>query len=133
MMAEPNQQLIPILRAYEIRLLRSTLSPPSSPSPPPPPLQQQQQQLLSDSTQNLLSLIDHLISFIETGNYLQALSSPLSTLLVPNPFHDVAHSLASAQDNEAKASTLILLLCVAVASFFCFIHSNFTGFVSLFF
>lgn len=129
-MAEAQCQ---ILRGYELRLLRCTLSPPPSDSPSPFPF--------FDINNNLHAHINDLLTCIEAGNYLQALSSPGAKLLVELSdltlhsadlfYSDLVEQFlekgTTSIDEEERACRVILVMCVAVAAFFCFIQCNITG------
>uniref|UniRef100_A0A6N2LES6 Uncharacterized protein n=1 Tax=Salix viminalis TaxID=40686 RepID=A0A6N2LES6_SALVM len=125
-----------ILRCYELRLLRCTLTPPppDSPSLSPP----------SDPI-NLHSHINFLLTCIQSGNYLQALSSDsaklvtASTQLDSNKSPDrvytelverVEQFIRDGGGDEENGFRVILVICVAIAAFFCFIQGNITGPVS---
>ncbi|QHN98153.1 hypothetical protein HN51_045906 [Arachis hypogaea] len=128
-------------RAYELRLIRCTLTPPppsDSPIQSPP------------SDHHLHTLINHLLSSIESGSYHQALTSDASRLVFglanDSPLPDPVNSVDSAErfysellhraeffvaddsvGDSDKAYMAILVLCIAVAAFLGFTQCNFTG------
>lgn len=129
------------IRSYELRLVRCTLLPfPSTSRPQPPP---------SDQAHHLNALINNLLALIETGNYLQVFNSEASRLVFrlgddsPFPFDnslDCADRLYSellkraesfievdAANDAAKASRMLLVVCIAVAAFFGFTQYSITG------
>ncbi|KAJ6926332.1 tetratricopeptide repeat protein 27 [Populus alba x Populus x berolinensis] len=129
-----------ILRGYELRLLRCTLAtppPPSdSPSPCPP----------SDPN-DLHSHINFLLTCIQSGNYLQALFSDSAKLVTASTQIDSTKSPdrvyselverveqfirdGGGGGDEEDGFRVILVICVAIAAFFCFIQGNITGPVS---
>ncbi|GKV20826.1 hypothetical protein SLEP1_g30887 [Rubroshorea leprosula] len=127
---------IELLRLYELRLLRCTLIPPPH-------------SLSSDSNGSLPSLyssIDDILTSIESGNYLEALSSDSCRLVLQLPEFDVADSPEVAEqvysdlllrvesfivegsvDDADRACRVLLVLCIAVAAFFWFLQWNITG------
>lgn len=122
-----------ILRCYELRLLRCTLTPPppDSPSLSPP----------SDPI-NLHSHINFLLTCIQSGNYLQALSSDSAKLVTASTQLDSTKSpdrvytelverveqfIRDGGGDEENGFRVILVICVAIAAFFCFIQGNITG------
>ncbi|KAH9707115.1 TPR REGION domain-containing protein [Citrus sinensis] len=141
------EKQLEILRGYELRLLRCTLA------PPPSDLRIQSQPLNEESQCSILPLHEHinsLINSIESGHYLQALSSDeakhaLDTL----DFVDINDSAECADrvysellqlvkasivnDSEIdvdKACRVILLMCLSIAALFWFTQCNVTGLFS---
>ena len=135
------EKQLEILRGYELRLLRCTLA------PPPSNLRIQSQPLNEESQCSILPLHEHinsLINSIESGHYLQALSSDeakhaLDTL----DFVDINDSAECADrvysellqlvkasivnDSEIdvdKACRVILLMCLSIAALFWFTQCN---------
>ncbi|GLT80646.1 hypothetical protein SLA2020_520750 [Shorea laevis] len=127
---------IELLRLYELRLLRCTLTPPPhSPS--------------SDSNGSLpplYSSIKDILTSMESGNYLEALSSDGARLVLQLPEFDVADSPEVAEqvysdlllrvesfivegsvDDADRACRVLLVLFIAVAAFFWFLQCNITG------
>ncbi|KAM7267769.1 hypothetical protein ACFE04_009935 [Oxalis oulophora] len=124
------------LRDYELRLLRCT----SSLQPPP---------LSTDHSLPPIPLhghIDSLLSFIEAGDYLQALSSDAARIILDSPnsddFTDSAESASTAYsdlmhrvesfindstDDSEKGARSLLVVCVAVAALLWFTQCNITG------
>ncbi|WCJ25128.1 Protein prenylyltransferase superfamily protein [Euphorbia peplus] len=129
-MADEQQlRLRLILRGYELRLLRCTSSDISPPSD-------------DTNTNNIHSMINDLLNLIETGHYLQALSSDAAKLLThlpalpdscsPEHFYSelldhVGHFITNSDDDDEAACRAILVLCVAIAAFFLFTQNNITG------
>ncbi|OIW21816.1 hypothetical protein TanjilG_11551 [Lupinus angustifolius] len=135
------QPLINSIRSYELRLIRSTLFP-----PPSDPLPQSQ-----PSDHHLHNLINGILASIESGSYLEALTSEPSSLVFQlghdSPLPQLDNSVDSADrvysellnraelfvrydslDNEAdKASRVVLVVCIAIAAFLGFTQCNFTG------
>ncbi|KAE9608627.1 putative 43kDa postsynaptic protein [Lupinus albus] len=129
------------IRSYELRLIRSTLS-----SPPSDPLPQSQ-----PSDHYLHNIINGILASIESGSYLQAITSEPSSIVFQlghdSPLRQLNNSVDSADrvysellnraeffvrydssDSEAdKASRVVLVVCIAVAAFLGFTQCNFTG------
>ncbi|KAK4598899.1 hypothetical protein RGQ29_016089 [Quercus rubra] len=139
----PETERAVLLRGYELRLLRCTLpSSPPSDSPPPPPQPQP-----SDHHQTHSSLLNDLLSSIEAGDYLRALSSDAAALLLrPLSDDDSSSSSSSAdrvysellrrvesflvsepEDDEDEAYKALLVVSIAVAAFLAFTQCNMTG------
>ncbi|VVA28890.1 PREDICTED: tetratricopeptide repeat [Prunus dulcis] len=139
---------LPILRGYELRLLRCTLqSPASDPSPYPQPSDH------AHPTHHLHPLINDLLTSIESGHYLQALTSPdvnrvVFKLAQSDSLGDSAECAdrvyselldrvesfiskeCEEEENDSgkdKAYRVIVVLCIAVAAFFGFAQCNLTG------
>ncbi|KDP35721.1 hypothetical protein JCGZ_10493 [Jatropha curcas] len=130
------------LRGYELRLLRCTLGAPSS---QPPSLSDACCLNDDNNIKNLYLLINRLLNLIETGNYLEALSSDAAKLVIHLP--ELPESSSADQvysklvegvqwfimsggvevDDGERACRMILVLCVAVAAFFFFTQCNITG------
>ncbi|CAN0914414.1 Tetratricopeptide repeat protein 27 homolog [Linum grandiflorum] len=127
-----------LIRSYELRLLRCTYS------PPPPSSGHQSQSVSSPSSGPLSSklheTIDQVLSFIENGNYLQALSfAELLSLDFSDEGSDddricsqldtnVERFIVNGDDDEEEiACRMILVLCFGVASLFYFTQCNTTG------
>ncbi|CAN1843491.1 Tetratricopeptide repeat protein 27 homolog [Linum perenne] len=125
-----------LIRSYELRLLRCTYSPPSSSNPP--------SQSHSSPSSNALSskphdTINQLLSFIEGGNYLQALSfAELLSFSFSDENSDddricseldanVEQFVVNGDDEEGIACRAILVLCFGVAALFYFTQCNTTG------
>ncbi|XP_020213040.1 tetratricopeptide repeat protein 27 [Cajanus cajan] len=121
------------IRGYELRLIRCTLSP----SQPLNPRREHEP---------LDGRINDLLNSIESGNYVQALTSEHSSALVfqlaghDSPPLDAADRLYSelvdraesfvrdaASDAAEQRRRAVVVLCVAVAAFLGFTQSNFTG------
>jgi len=126
-----------ILRGYELRLLRCTLKPPPPPSDSPSPCP-------PSDPNNLHSHINFLLTCIQSGNYLQALSSDSAKLVTALTQLDstkspdrVYNELVERVEqfirdgggggDEEDGFRVILVICVAIAAFFCFIQGNITG------
>lgn len=139
------EQEVEILRGYELRLIRCTLFSPLSDVPP-------QSGSFDDrrfSHHNSLHLhINDLLNFIESGNYLAALSSDAARLVLESSELDLEDSVESAdkfysellgraesfvvndcKDDEDKACRVILVMCIAIAALFWFTQCNLTGWV----
>ncbi|CAL8114489.1 unnamed protein product [Prunus armeniaca] len=137
-----------ILRGYELRLLRCTLqSPASDPSPHP------QQSDHAHPTHHLHPLINDLLTSIESGHYLRALTSPdvnraVFKLAESDSLGDSAECAdrvyselldrvesfiskeCEEEENDSgkdKAYRVIVVLCIAVAALFGFSQCNSTG------
>ncbi|KAK6228980.1 hypothetical protein SCA6_017931 [Theobroma cacao] len=128
---------IQILRGHELRLMRCALRPPSSPSP-------SSQSFASDDSPPLHAFISNILTSIESGDYLGALSSDAARLVLASPDSDIfsdtpdrvysdlldrVESLInepSIEDAE-KACRVVLVVCVAVAALFWFTQCNLTG------
>ncbi|XVF24324.1 hypothetical protein REPUB_Repub13aG0118000 [Reevesia pubescens] len=121
-----------ILRGYELRLLRCTLHPPPSglfPHSPP-----------SDCNTSdfypLHVLISDILTSIETGDYIGALSSKAARLVLDLPDSELSDSpdrayldlldrvqsflSTNSLDESTKAFRVVLVMCIAVAAFFFF-------------
>ncbi|KAK9715831.1 hypothetical protein RND81_06G192400 [Saponaria officinalis] len=120
---EEHQQII---RYYELRLLRCTL--PSQPSTstvlhPPPPYHS--------------PLTDEIISLIETGRYVDALSSAASRTVFqladsvdspdPTQFFAELERVVESFLTDASADKVFLVVSVAVAALLAFVQCNFSG------
>ncbi|KAK4573444.1 hypothetical protein RGQ29_031415 [Quercus rubra] len=142
MSQQPETERAVLLRWYELRLIRCTLtsSPPSN-SPPPPPQPQP-----SDHHRIHSSLLNDLLSSIEAGDYLRALSSDAAALVLRQLADDESSSSSSADrvysellrrvesflvsepaDDEDKAYRALLVVSIAVAAFLAFTQCNMTG------
>ncbi|XP_024041240.1 tetratricopeptide repeat protein 27 isoform X4 [Citrus clementina] len=138
------EKQLEILRGYELRLLRCTLA------PPPSDLRIQSQPLNEESQCSLLPLHEHinsLIDSIESGHYLQALSSDAAKLVLDtldfvdlNDSAECADRVYSAllqrvetfivndsENDVDKACRVILLMCLSIAALFWFTQCNVTG------
>ncbi|GAV61758.1 TPR_11 domain-containing protein [Cephalotus follicularis] len=123
---------VEILRGYELRLLRCTFSPPPS-----------DHQIPSHHHHPLHSHINHLLSFIEAGDYLQALSSDAARLLLHSTFSHFTDSadrvyseliervesflVNDSVDDYEIACKVVLVMCLAIAAFLWFTQCNLTG------
>ncbi|OMO89448.1 Tetratricopeptide-like helical [Corchorus olitorius] len=130
---------IEILRGHELRLLRCTLHPPPSNSSP------SFQSLDSTASPSPLhALISNILTSIESGDFLGALSSDAARLVLASPDSDLSSDLPDrvysdlldrvesflnepSIDDAEKACRVVLVLCVAVAAFFWFTRCNLTG------
>ncbi|CAA7061511.1 unnamed protein product [Microthlaspi erraticum] len=127
---------IGILRGYELRLLRCTVSLP----PSDPPLESQ------SGTHQHDTLIRSLLSSIESGDYLGALDSDAAKAILGDAELDLVDSVDSAEifyselldkvesfvvngspDNIEKARRAILVMCLAIAAALWFTRCNLTG------
>ncbi|XP_022874841.1 tetratricopeptide repeat protein 27 homolog [Olea europaea var. sylvestris] len=142
-----QQQEIEALRHLELRLLRCTLPSDHPSQPPPPPLL-----TLSSPCSILHSLLNAVVSLIESGNYLQALSSSASQSLFANlkfvsPESESASrfysdSLLECVDSflnvngsenlepesmELKGYKVLLVMAIGVSALLAFIQCNITG------
>nr|XP_023924639.1 tetratricopeptide repeat protein 27 homolog [Quercus suber]POE95544.1 tetratricopeptide repeat protein 27 like [Quercus suber] len=139
MSQQPEAERAVLLRGYELRLLRCTLtSSPPSDSPPPPPQPQP-----SDHYQTHSSLLNDLLSSIESGDYLRALSSDAAALVLQQLSDDESSSadrvysellrrvesflVLEPEDDEDKAYRALLVVSIAVAAFLAFTQCNMTG------
>lgn len=149
-MAKPNHK---IARAFELRLLRCSLSPPTPETPSPPPS-------ASPHHESLPLLIESVVSSIEKGDYSAALSSDAVRLVFPfadswafddsidgaDRFYCDAESSASSflqqsgsdawlsvleteEDGAERSLRAVLVLCIGVAAFLSFTQCNLTGLV----
>ncbi|EFH48018.1 predicted protein [Arabidopsis lyrata subsp. lyrata] len=124
------------LRGYELRLLRCTVSL----TQPDPPLLSQSGVHPHDS------LIRSLLSSIEAGNYLGALASDATKLILGDSEFDLVDSVDSAErvysqlldkvesfvvndssDEIDKARRAVLVMCLAIAAALWFTRCNLTG------
>lgn len=137
---EPEEEAL-LNREHELRLIRCTLSPLPSMFPP--------QSSPSEKAPNLDALINHLLALIESGNYFQVFNSQASRLVFQlgdeSPFFlddtiDCADRLYSellkravsfievnSTNDAAKASRIMLVMCIAVAAFLGFSQCSITG------
>ncbi|XP_061998164.1 uncharacterized protein LOC133715625 isoform X2 [Rosa rugosa] len=139
-MSEPSPDLA-ILRGYELRLLRCTFLCPPPPSDPEQPSDQ------TSPTHPLSPLISALLTSIESGRYLEALTSAEANRLVfkltdsnslvdhdaDRVYSDLLRRVESficeeAEDNgKDQAYRVVVVLCIAVAALLAFTQSNLTG------
>ncbi|CAE6127226.1 unnamed protein product [Arabidopsis arenosa] len=124
------------LRGYELRLLRCTVSVPKS----DPPLESQSGVHPHDS------LIRSLLSSIEAGDYLGALASDATRLIIGDSEFELVDTVDSAErvyselldkvesfvlnessDEIDKARRAVLVMCLAIAAAFWFTRCNLTG------
>lgn len=136
-MADHHFQL---LRGFELRLLRCTLSPPLSTS---------SSHSSHDQTQYsspICTYINTLLNSVESGDYLHVLHSEPARLLFPSLNFDILDSAECADrfyselllrvetfllnDSKSefdKACNVVLVMCLAIAALFWFTQSNMTG------
>ncbi|ESQ41712.1 hypothetical protein EUTSA_v10012633mg [Eutrema salsugineum] len=133
---------IGILRGYELRLLRCTVSLPTSDPPPETHLLDESQ----SGTHQHDSLIRSLLSSIEAGDYLGALASDATRLILGDSELDLVDSVDSAErvyselldkvesfvvnasyDEIDKARRAVLVMCFAIAAALWFTRCNLTG------
>lgn len=129
-----------LLRQYELRLLRCTL-----PSPPPSENVPAPSQPLSHQANPLHTLIEDILSSIESGNYVQALSSDASRTVFEHinfseffkDSVDCADRFYSELQNSVASFLVgneplrvVLITSIAVAAFLAFTQCNLTGSVS---
>ncbi|KAJ0243692.1 Protein prenylyltransferase superfamily protein [Hirschfeldia incana] len=133
---------IRILRGYELRLLRCTVSPPSSDSPSESQFPDESQ----SETHPHDALIRSLLSLIEAGDYLGALSSDATRVILGDAELELVDSVESAErvyselldkvesfvandssDEIDKARRAVLVMCLAISSAFWFTRCNLTG------
>lgn len=132
-MAEYEETLV--LRGHELRLLRCTLR-------PPPP-----DHSSSDSGASLPplhALISNILTSIESGDYLGALTSDAALLVLASPESDLSADSPDrvysqlldrvesfinepSIDGAEKACRIFIVVCVSVAALFWFIQNNLTG------
>ncbi|KAJ4872529.1 Protein prenylyltransferase superfamily protein [Raphanus sativus] len=127
---------VQILRGYELRLLRCTVSSPPSDSPPES----------QPETHPHDSLINSLLSSIESGDYLGALDSDATRLILGDAELDLVDSVDSAErvysellvkvetfvvndssDEIDKARRAVMVMCLAIAAALWFARCNLTG------
>ncbi|KAJ4908269.1 Protein prenylyltransferase superfamily protein [Raphanus sativus] len=128
---------VQILRGYELRLLRCTVSSPPSDSPPES----------QSETHPHDSLINSLLSLIESGDYLRALDSDAARLILGDAESDLVDSVDSAErvysellhrvesfvaandssDEIGKARRAVMVMCLAIAAALWFTRCNLTG------
>ncbi|EOA19932.1 hypothetical protein CARUB_v10000181mg [Capsella rubella] len=124
---------VEIIRGYELRLLRCTVSVPQSDLPPES----------QSGTHPHDSLISSLLSSIEAGDYLGVLASDATKLilgdsefeqvdsaeLVYSELLDKVESFVvnDSSDEIDKARRAVLVMCLAIASAFWFTQCNLTG------
>ncbi|XP_031123423.1 tetratricopeptide repeat protein 27 homolog [Ipomoea triloba] len=146
-MAELREKIIYSIRASELRLLRCTLPSDHSPSSPEPPT--------GSPFAHLHRLLDQVIELIESGQYIQALSSPaVLSVFSTSQFHpqfvdsgESAHQFYSEfvpgcvasffndtnGDGNLEDLSLVngfkalVVISIAVASFLAFVQCNTTG------
>lgn len=121
---------INLLRRYELRLLRCSIAPPFHPLP--------SDDETSTSLSPLHSHITNLLTSIESGEYLQALSSDAAHLvfysheLDTNVADEVITELlnrveAFVYEESDRDARVVLVMCVAVAALLYFTQCNMTG------
>ncbi|XVE98988.1 hypothetical protein REPUB_Repub03eG0157200 [Reevesia pubescens] len=128
-----------VLRGHELRLLRCTLRPPSSDSSP-----HSQPSDFDASLPPLHAHISNIIAFIESGDYLGALSADAARLVLASPDSDLSSDSPDrvysqlldrvesfinepSVDDAEKAFRVVLVVCVAVAALLWFTQCNLTG------
>ena len=128
-----------VLRGHELRLLRYTLRP-----PPSDPSSHCQPSDFDASLPPLHAIISNILTSIESGDYLGALSSDAARLVLASPDSDLSsespdrvyselldrvESLINEPsiDDAEKACRVVLVVCVAVAALFWFSQCNLTG------
>ncbi|KAK3205795.1 hypothetical protein Dsin_019841 [Dipteronia sinensis] len=135
------EQHLEILRRYELRLLRCAVAP----LPSDPHLQSQPSDDRTTVLYPLHSHINALLTSIESGDYLRALSSDAARLVFHSPeLEDLVNSAESADrvyselldrveafiENDAdndRDGRVVLLMCLAVAALLWFTQCNMTG------
>ncbi|OMO99583.1 tetratricopeptide repeat-containing protein [Corchorus capsularis] len=131
-----GEEEIKLLRGYELRLLRCTLHP-----PPSNPSHDSRPPASDDSLGLYHALISDMLSSIEAGDFIGALSSKAARLVLeesklsesPETAYlellDRVHLFISADsiDDSERACRAIIVMCIAVAAFFCFTQCNLTG------
>lgn len=145
MSEQPEAEAALLLHGYELRLLRCTLA--SSLSNP----QNQPPHRPVDVSAALLALIEDILTSIEAGDYLRALSSEAAGLFVQSADDSYIDSAECADrvysdildrvqsfvlgENESreddrdkdKGFRVMLVICVAIAAFLGFTQGNMTG------
>ena len=128
-----------VLRGHELRLLRCTLRPPSS-----DPSSHCQPSDFDASLPPLHAIISNILTSIEPGDYLGALSSDAARLVPASPDSDLSSESPDrvyselldrvesfinepSIDDAEKACRVVLVVCVAVAALFWFSQCNLTG------
>lgn len=138
-MSETPEGELELLRGYELRLLRCTLSPPLPSTP-------QEHSLFSCQTNDIHALIDHLVSSVESGDYQGALTSKwvqqafrLSTGNCVNSIESANRIYSELQErveqfvvqdsaNEVdRIRRAVLVMAMAVAAILVFNQCNLTG------
>ncbi|KAL9279752.1 putative tetratricopeptide-like helical domain superfamily, acetyltransferase A, auxiliary subunit [Arabidopsis thaliana] len=133
---------VEILRGYELRLLRCTVSFPQTGSP----LESQPLDGTQSGTHPHDSLITSLLSSIEAGDYLGALSSEATKLILGDSELNLVDTVDSAEqvyselldkvesfvvndssDEIDKARRAVLVMCLAIAAALWFTRCNLTG------
>lgn len=156
MAEEGNHAPVGPLRNFELRLLSCTLPSSSSSAvdssnraPPPVPSSKYETMSCRDHYHNLHSLIENVLTLIESGHYLRALSSDASRsifnfdLFKEASFQDYSSAnrfysefiincatsfITGDGDNVVEKSyRAFLVTMIAVAAFLSFTQSNFTG------
>ncbi|KZV46784.1 tetratricopeptide repeat protein 27 [Dorcoceras hygrometricum] len=133
---EQQSNKIQALRHLELRLFRCSL-PSDHPAPPPSPTQ-------SSAVSSLLPLINDVVTLIESGQYVQALSSSASQTLFSSLQFGLSESAqqfyseslphcansfldVNEESWEDTASKALLVVAVAVAALLAFTQCNVTG------
>ncbi|KAL5699133.1 hypothetical protein ACHQM5_030075 [Ranunculus cassubicifolius] len=119
------------LRDFELRLLRCSLTPPTTTSPSPPNS--------NPATTSLIhQLTSEIITLIELGDYIAALSSQSTNLLFKslNSFEfesadrfylEIHNSIDSFLEEDDDGCKGLMVMSIGIAAFFAFIQMNITG------
>ncbi|CAA0817995.1 Protein prenylyltransferase superfamily protein [Striga hermonthica] len=132
-----------LLRSLELRLLRCSL-PSENPSRPPSPIQSSPS--VASRFPHLHSLLNDVVAFIETGSYVQALSSPQASQALfsdlhlascESPEHFYTETLPNCissflnvnggDDSLELGYKALLVIAVGVSALLSFAQCNFTG------
>ncbi|KAK4760808.1 hypothetical protein SAY87_005701 [Trapa incisa] len=138
-MSQTPKGELELLRGYELRLLRCTLSPPLSPI-------SEENSVAPSQTHPIHALIEHLVNAIEGGDYHGALSwegirqaFQLSTTNGANSMESANEIYSELQerveqfvvhdsvDEADRVGRAVFVMCIAVAAIFGFNQCNMTG------